>query len=190
VKPAVILLHGSDGPSQRYRGAASQIAAAGFRVFFVRYMDSTGDTRARFGSMSFNLPTWAAAARQSVDFVDGQLGVDRSRIAIIGVSLGGALALDVAARDRRIRAIVEYFGYAPDNLLSGPFPPTLILHGENDRIVPVATAYRIEQAVRAGGSEAQIKIYPGEGHGFSPAATADAQRTIAAFLSRRLGGRR
>lgn len=70
----------------------------------------------------------------------------------------------------------------------------LILHGEADTIVPVSRAYRLREAVLAGGGEVEMQIYPGAHHAFaavgapaySEPAAADSWRRTIEFLRRRL----
>lgn len=187
-RPAVILLHGADGPGERYRVAARQVAASGYPVFLVRYLDRTGQSRASLGSIGQNLPVWAQTTREAVGYVAAQPGVDPGRIGILGVSLGGGLGILTAAAEPRVRALVDYFGFVPGGFEGGRLPPTLILHGDADRVVPVANAARLQAILQAQGTRHEVRIYPGEGHGFSAAATADAAARIAAFFGRTLGG--
>ncbi len=49
-------------------------------------------------------------------------------------------------------------------LAAGPVAPTLILHGEDDRCVPVSQAHELFNAMRAVGGEVELAIYPREGH--------------------------
>jgi len=49
-------------------------------------------------------------------------------------------------------------------LATGPVAPTLILHGEDDRCVPVSQAHELFNALRAVGAEVELAIYPREGH--------------------------
>jgi hypothetical protein len=65
-------------------------------------------------------------------------------------------------------------------------PPALILHGEADRLVPVAEALKIEQVLQERHLTYEIKLYPGQGHGFSASALADAARRSIAFLHEHL----
>jgi len=45
--------------------------------------------------------------------------------------------------------------------------PTLILHGENDRAVPVSCGYAFERALQERGVPVELVVYPREGHGVS-----------------------
>jgi carboxymethylenebutenolidase len=81
--------------------------------------------------------------------------------------------------------VIDYFGFAPRSL-GGRLPPTLVLHGDADRVVPVSNAYAIQSALRARGTPHEVMIYPGEGHGFSGSAQADAAARINAWFGRYL----
>lgn len=188
-RPAVILLHGADGPGSRYRAAAREVAAGGYNVFLVHYLNRTGQSRASYSTIHQNLPVWTSTVRDAIGYVQRQPGVDARRIGILGVSLGGGLALATAQQDGRVRAVVDYFGFVPRGFGSGRLPPTLVLHGASDPIVPVSNAYDLQGILRARGVPHEVQIYPGQGHGFTGAAEADASARINAFFGRYLGGR-
>ncbi len=65
-------------------------------------------------------------------------------------------------------------------------PPTLILHGDADPLVKVEDAYKLEKALKAKQRVYEIKIYPGQGHGFKGEALTDATRRTKTFLDRYL----
>jgi carboxymethylenebutenolidase len=189
-RPAVIMLHGADGLSwnQQYPAGARAIAAAGYPVFLVHYLDRTAERRASFATVFQNFPTWMETVRDAIAFAATQPGVDPNRIGLVGISLGAALSLAVAGTEPRVRALVDYFGPLPQGAVSRAtrLPPTLILHGAADRIVPVANAYAIEDLLKAQGVSHEIKVYPGQGHGFSGAEQRDATARVLAFLRRHL----
>jgi carboxymethylenebutenolidase len=184
--PAVIMLHGADGPrgNAMYRAGARAIAAAGFNVYFVHYLDRTGEMRASLASMFRNFPAWMNVVADALTFVEGRPEADRDRIAVVGISLGAALGLAVASSDRRVRAAVHYSGPVPHGAVAENtrLPPLLVLHGAADRIVPVANAHAIEALAREQGAPVEVVIYPGQGHGFHGAAAEDAMQRTLAFL--------
>jgi carboxymethylenebutenolidase len=190
--PAIVMLHGADGltRAERYREGARRIAAGGYHVALVRYLDRTGEKRASFGTIMRNFDPWLATVRDSVTWIARRPGVDPHRIGIVGISLGGTLGLAAAGQDPRVKALVEYFGPMPQGIVTAgaALPPTLILHGAADPVVPVANAHAIENLLRSQGTAHEVKIYPGQGHGFHGAAQDDADRRVAAFLQRHLGG--
>ena len=64
----------------------------------------------------------------------------------------------------------------------------LLLQGEDDRVVPLAQAEAMADAMRAAGRDVELVVYPGEGHGFRRATTiADALTRELAFYRRVLG---
>lgn len=188
-RPAVILLHGADGLSQRqsYIFASNALSAQGYTVLFPHYFNG-GRGPASYGEIRSRYPEWLATLNAVTETAAGDPAIDAGRIALVGISLGGALALSLAARDRRIKAVVSYFGFRPTDLdQAQPRAPTLILHGSADRVVPVANADGIEALLRSRGVPVEKRIYGGEGHGFSQAAQFDAATRTAAFLNRHLG---
>lgn len=171
----VYLLHGSDGLSHagRYQFAAQTIANAGYSVLLPRYFEATSDSRARYGDIRSKYGIWLRTLEAIL--AEPPPGTVADRVAVVGFSLGGALALSLASRSSRIRAVVDFFGFEPEDLAAGRrLPPTLILHGDADRVVPVANATAIERLIRSQGGTVESRIYPGEGHGLSLASLPDA----------------
>ena len=186
-RPALVLLHGADGlgADRGYRAAARALAAAGHPTFLPHYLDRTGEARAAFSSVGTHFPLWLAALRGVLDRAAGE---DR-RIGLVGVSLGAALAVALAARDARVAALVDHFGFLPPGLADGPdlrLPPTLILHGARDAIVPVANAHALAALLARRGVPHEVVVYPDQAHGFTGSARTDAALRTAAFLRRHL----
>lgn len=188
--PAVIMLHGADGlfANVRYRLAARITAGAGYHVHLIHYLDRTGERRASFSSLFQNFPAWMDTVQDALTFAGAYPKADASRLGIIGFSLGGALGLAVSSLERRVKAMVNYFGPLPQGAIAttSRLPPTLILHGAADPIVPVANAYAVEALLRQQNVPHELKIYPGQGHGFEGAAERDATQRAMAFLERHL----
>ena len=191
-RPAVIVLHGADGLAfgGRYRQAATLLASAGYEALLVHYLDRTGDRRASYFTIGRNLGAWTETARDAVTWASRQPGIDPNRIGLLGVSLGGAIAMQAAAGDPRVKALVDYFGFVPQSFPEGArLPPTLVLHGAEDRIVPASNATRLDAILKANGVPHETVIYPGQGHGFTGQAQADAAGRVVAFFGRTLRGR-
>lgn len=193
--PGILMLHGAEGLTLApgYRTAARMTAATGIGVAFVHYFDSTGDTIASLDRMKRSFPPWSRAIRDGLTWLGERKEIDKDRMGIVGVSLGAALALHVAAKgDERIKAIVDFFGPISAGVLprKPKLPPVLILHGLNDPIVPIVHAHTLEAVLKATRTPYEIKLYQGQGHGFVGAAQEDAARRSAAFLARHLGGKR
>lgn len=188
-RPAVLMLHGADGlkDSGRYQSGAHAIAAEGYGVALLHYLDRTGERRASFAGIARNFMPWLDTVRDALAWMSHRPDVDPARIGLVGISLGGSLGLAAASRDRRIKALVDYFGPLPAGAMGTvDLPPTLILHGARDPIVPVANAYAVEAVLKQQGGAYEIKVYPDQGHGFHGTAFVDANRRVAAFLGRYL----
>lgn len=193
--PAVLLLHGAEGLllAMGYRAAAALIAKAGIGVAFVHYFDRTGDRIADLDRMRETIPPWAQTVRDALTWLGARPGIDPDRLGIVGISLGAGLALHVAAKgEGRIKAIVDFYGPISAGLLPPrpKLPPVLILHGAADPVVPLVHARTLEAHLKAAATPYEIRIYPGQRHGFTGSAQADASRRSVAFLLRHLGGRK
>lgn len=155
-QPTILLLYGSDGLTNRgrYELAAQTIGPAGYTVLLPRYFEATGDSRARYSEIRTKFAAWTKAIESVLADQPAS-----ARIGLVGFSLGGALAFGLAARSPRIRAVVDFFGFEPAGLEDGrKLPPTLILHGDADRVVPVSNAASIERLIKAQGGVVDSRI--------------------------------
>ena len=150
-QPVVVLLHGVDGMGTQsgteIRKFAAQIAADGFVVFIPHYFDATDGPDSlpieelflrRVPRVSSYPPRVAAA----VDYALTQPGADKGHLGLVGLSLGGGLAVQYAeaVTAGKVKALVDYFGYISDPSMLvnvNRLPPTLILHNKADLIVKI-----------------------------------------------------
>jgi len=186
--PAVIALHGAGGDVAGMHKYASLLAEQGFAVYVLHYFDRTDTQSADKPTILRNFPLWMKTLWDSISFVEKQSAVDPERIALLGFSLGAYLALANSTIDGRVKAVVEFFGGLPREmkLFMRRLCPTLILHGEADATVPVAEAHNLQQLFEQKGIPYEIKIYPGEGHGFDNEIWRDAGLRALAFLRKYL----
>jgi carboxymethylenebutenolidase len=189
--PAVIGLHGSGGGHAGMADPASLLAERGFAVYVLHYFDRTGTAEIDSLQTVFrHFPVWMKTLWDAVSFVAGQPQVDPERIGLLGFSLGAYLALSAAAIDSRIQAVVEFFGGMPKEmkLFTRRLCPVLILHGEQDKTVPVEEAYHLRQILEKKQIAYEMQIYPGVGHRFSGETWRDAGLRTLAFLREHLAG--
>jgi dienelactone hydrolase len=187
--PAVIGLHGSGGGHASMGDPASLLAERGFAVYVLHYFDRTGTAEIDgLQTIFLHFPVWMKTLWDAVSFAAGQPQVDPERIGLLGFSLGAYLALSGAAIDSRIRAVVEFYGGMPKEmkLFTRRLCPVLILHGEQDKTVPVEEAYHLQQILEKKQIAYEIQIYPGVGHGFSGETWRDAGLRTVAFLEKYL----
>lgn len=186
--PTVIALHGAGGDATGSERFAAQLAEQGFAVYVLHYFDRTGTQTADKPTILRNFPVWMKTLWDAISFVEKQPAVDRERIALLGFSLGAYLSLANSSIDGRVKAVVEFFGGLPREmrLFMRRLCPTLILHGEADPTVPVAEAYSLQKLLEQKGIPYEIKIYPGEGHGFENEIRQDASLRTLHFLQKHL----
>lgn len=183
-RPAILILHGSGGRLRGIDPFAQQAAGFGVHVFIVRYFERTGHNWVAAGQIQANFLVWMETLADAISYTVEQPGVDQRRIGLLGFSLGAYLALALATRDSRIIAVAEFFGglaepFAAD---AAKLPPVLVLHGEQDPVVPVEEARRLQRLLEQNRIPHEIKIYPGQGHHFTGLAQIDALRRVVGFF--------
>jgi carboxymethylenebutenolidase len=172
--PAVILLHGA-GPRDRGNSALEKIcgdlAAAGYYTEFIEYYSQTEDvTPGQPAKIKELFPVWMAEIRGGLEAMDQNPQVDPRRIGMVGYSLGAFLSLSTGATSPgKIAAIVEYYGGLPPAMhsMAGNLPPTLILHGDADQLVPVSQAHELDDLMTKAKRPHEIQIYPSANHAFN-----------------------
>lgn len=192
--PAILLLHGAGGNISFWLDRiAPFITRMGVALYAVHYFDRTGTERADTATIldGVHVPLWLDTVNDTLEAIAARPKINPRRIALIGVSLGAFLALAHATlpNRRRIRAIVEVSGGLASAYVSGAtstFPPTLILHGGQDTVVPVSQAHDLNNLLTRLDIPHEIQIFPTEGHWFSPGAQLRILQAIAAFLGPRL----
>ena len=163
------------------------MAGQGYSVFLLHFFDRTGTVRADYETTQRYFPDWMRTVGDAITFAAQNPSVDADRIGLLGFSLGSFLALAVASVDPRVKAVVDFFGGLPEELHGTPrMPPVLILHGEDDRVVPVSEAVKLQQLLERTGTPYEMKLYPGAGHVFNGMQFMDAGRRAIQFLNKHL----
>lgn len=122
------------------------------------------------------------AARPIVDaFLDAELdkhGLDESKLALVGFSQGAMLALHAGLRRRRApAAILGYSGilamgppHPGEELAKTPRPPPILLiHGEEDTLIPAEALFLSANALAGAGFPTQWHLSAGLAHGIDSA---------------------
>ncbi len=73
-----------------------------------------------------------------------------------------ALLINGAIPDHRDKAEAA----SPVHYVSKDAAPFLIMHGDNDKLVPLAQSRELEEALKKAGTEATLFVVKGAGHGF------------------------
>jgi fermentation-respiration switch protein FrsA (DUF1100 family) len=108
-RPSLVILASGYGDTQvQMFSIAEFLHHAGFSVL-------TYNSRARATSGGQYVTLGAFEQQDAVSVVNYAIGrsdVDASRIGILGISMGGAVAILAAAKDQRIRAVVDDSGFS------------------------------------------------------------------------------
>ena len=139
---------------------------AGYQWFPIPWLDGSGVAEA------------TAAALRSFDLLDGWLDAVAAetppeRTILFGFSQGTMMALQVAPR--RPAAFAGIVGFSgrllhPERLGAEIVsrPPVLLVHGDADPMVPVASLSEAAAALTAAGVETRTHVSKGVGHGIAP----------------------
>lgn len=92
------------------------------------------------------------------DWVDDHYKVDTNRFYVLGMSMGGYGAMDVAAAyPERVAAVIAMCGGASGKELCGLSTlPLWIIHGTADNLVPVRCSDRVVDSIRACGDTTRL----------------------------------
>jgi pimeloyl-ACP methyl ester carboxylesterase len=103
--PALALCHGFGGSC---RGAGHPELARGLEAagYIVLRFDFRGCGQSEGTRGSVIVDEEIADLAQALDFLGQQAGVDAARLGVIGASLGGSVAIEVAARDPRAKLCI------------------------------------------------------------------------------------
>ncbi len=113
------------------------------------------------------LTTFIQSVKELVDTYISQPDVDKSRVYIIGISMGGMATYDLTIRfPETFAAAVPICGTVNPNRLSAAKGLKFrIFHGDNDDVVPVEGSRAAYRALRAAGADVEYFELPGVNHG-------------------------
>ena len=154
----------------------------GFQWFPIPWLDGSSEAQAQAGM--------AEAAKALNAFIDNVLadeGLTPDRLALVGFSQGTMMSLHVAPRrDAEIAGIVGFSGrlLTPETLEAETRvkPPVLLIHGDQDPVVPFADMDLAGTALQQAGFTVYGHVMKGTAHGISQ----DGLSTALSFLNERL----
>lgn len=172
--PGVVLFHGA-GPrgfaGPEFEKMCSDLAGHGYFAEFIEYYSQTTPVQPGFKTeIAKQFPIWLDEIDAGVSAIENNGKVDSRHIALLGFSLGAYLAMSYgASHPGDIAAIVEYYGGLPPvfDPQAAQMPPTLILHGDADILVPLAEARRLDALLTRAGRPHEMHVYPGGSHAFN-----------------------
>ena len=159
-------------------------APMGYQWFPIPWIDGSSEEAAQQGLLR--------AADDLNAFLDGVM-VDEDllpeQVVLFGFSQGTMMSLHVAPRrEDPVAGIAAFSGrlMSPDLLADEVLsrPPVLLVHGDQDAVVPVQSLPQAAEALQeAGWTEVYAHIMKGTGHGIAP----DGLSVALAFMRDRLG---
>lgn len=155
----------------------------GYQWFPIPWMDGSTEAQAKEAMIRS-----VAALDAFLDKVLVDEGLTPDRMVVIGFSQGTMMALHVLPRrEAEIAGIVGFSGrlVGPD-LLAGEArvkPPVLLLHGDQDPVVPFEEMGLAGEALQSAGFTVYGHVMKGTGHGIAP----DGLSVALSFLKDRLG---
>lgn len=176
--PAVVLMHGCGGGwrglDQRW---GSLLAEWGYVTLTIDRFGTRGITHACTGGLP---PQTLYDAYRALNFLVGLSSVDPSRVAVVGFSQGGMLALLSVEHGQTERSSIEKFraavGFYPlcAGVKGNMTVPTLILIGELDDWAPAKECRNLAEGrddwgisrEKGQGIPIEINVYPGAHHDF------------------------
>ena len=177
--PAVVLLHGCGG-LERYtlhrtmwRGLRQHAALLNKNGYATLIVDSFGPRGIKDGCrhpLKYH-PLQVSDARDAFDHLAGLPFVDKERIGLVGLSLGGGTALRIAAaKDDDYSAFVAYYPYCERGKFNQFYRPLLIMVGAKDDWTPACLCRDLEEHLRTSQvsevRDFELVVYPGAHHSF------------------------
>lgn len=157
---------------------------SGFQWFPIPFIDGSSVAKAEAGL--------ASAAEDLNAFLDARMadeGMTEAQTALVGFSQGTMMALHVAPRRAApVAAVVGFSGrllhpetFAAEMVCA---PPTQLIHGDQDPMVPIAAMREATTVMMKAGIEVYSHVSRGTGHGIAP----DGLALALSFLKDRLPG--
>lgn len=153
----------------------------GYQWFPIPWLDGSSEEQARVAKASS-----VEALNAYLDKILADEGVTPDRMVVVGFSQGTMMALDVLPRrDAEIAGIVGFSGRLldPEKLAEVKVkPPVLLVHGDQDPMVPFEDMGLAGQALQGAGFTVYGHVMKGTGHGIAP----DGLSVALGFIKERL----
>lgn len=180
--PGLIIIHGSGGVKSVYEEEARYLAEKGIAGLVIDYYSEVGQGGSTQKERIRRWKDWQQRVIQGYEFLRGLPEIDPDRVGLMGLSLGGALAISVVPQIPEVAVLVDYFGpnieswyvswwlgyttesYSEDLAF---FPPTIILHGSMDPIVSVGHSRDFFEALKENGRIVEFHEFKGSLHAFN-----------------------
>ncbi|MCK5287938.1 MAG: dienelactone hydrolase family protein [Candidatus Omnitrophica bacterium] len=178
-RPVVILIHGAAGiegdRAIRYKGFATDLMNKGIIAINVHYFESKKEN-------------WIKSIIKTIDYAENIDNADKSRIGIVGYSLGGTLAIKVASEDNRITSLAISAGYLPRGFTkenAKKLPKTYMVSGSKDSAMK--TLNKLKEWFGEFDKDFKYKINEGYGHTVTINIFKESWKSIVTFFTKSFG---
>jgi dienelactone hydrolase len=194
-RPGILIAHNKRGISEHTESIAIKLAKLGYVAFAadaygkgIRFTkeDDDGSTE-QSQKLKKDRAMTRARIRAAYDVLTADSHVDTTKLGVSGYCLGGMVALELARSGAPVQAVAIFHG-----TLDTPTPEdeknikgrVLVMHGMDDRSVPVTDAYKLADELRAAKVNFQLELYSGVLHGFTEPANKPNPKTKTAYDAR------
>jgi len=176
--PALVLHHGSTGVNAGLTGMAQRLAASGVAGVVIDSFKGRGVGSTVQDQSSVNRDDFNLDALQALKALGNNPRIDASRIGIAGFSKGAGSTLMAAQMGERGAAGVPpglkyafHVAFYPSCAVQPYRPvttgaPILMLLGGADTYVGVEPCQTYAEALRIGGANIAVRVFPGAPHGY------------------------
>jgi carboxymethylenebutenolidase len=171
IGPGVLVLHAWWGLNETMKGFCTRLAESGFVAFSPdlyhgKVANTISDAEILGAALDANHLQAKAEIAEAALFLNERAGQPDRRLAVIGFSLGGYYALDLAAADpEHIRSVVIFYGTGPGDF-SRSKAAYLGHFAENDEFEPQSNVDHLEGVLRHAGCPVTFYRYSETGHWF------------------------
>ena len=118
VFPTIILIHGWNRNLDRMMPYINRLHDKGYNILAFDSRNHGSSDLDGFSSML----KFAEDISASIDFIEHQLCIDRNKIGVIGLSIGGSASIYASAHDKRIKKVIAVGAFAnPVDIMSSEF---------------------------------------------------------------------
>ncbi len=183
--PAIVVVFEWWGLNDQIRGVARRLAREGYVAIVPDlYHGQVASDPELAHELSRKLEDEPAYADldAAIDWLRQQPATAKSRMGVMGFSMGGGLSEGLALRRADLSAAVMFYGTPETNpeAIKRLGAPLLAHFGAADRGIPPSRADDLRKALKDAGKTGEVYVYPGAGHAFMnetrPSYHADAAR--------------
>ncbi len=176
IRPGVVIYHENPGFSTQINERAEKLAEFGYVVLVADLFGKLGKEQSISDlkeTLSEKNGYLRERARLAYDLLVQQKRVEPNRIGIVGFSLGGMVALELARTGINLKGVVAFYptvhGRNPDELrnIRGS---VMLLYGSDDPLIPHEEIRKMCDEMSTADLDWQIIVYGGAVHGFANSA--------------------